>query len=325
MAPVTNDDRGLDRLMRSALVAPRTRVLYVPTTKAACTTITMMVAQAEGSHRPDLADRVVTNHLSPHQTIHAASVNGLRRLGQLPPRQVHHILSSPDWLRITSIRNPLSRVYSAWENRLLLRAPGFARRLADLAPDALVDGRLDLTATFKNFVAAFAAGPEQFMQDHHFMSQASFIRKDLINYDTIVRVDSPGALAQLGVVLAERGNANAAIEPQRLNEGLGIPLSLVCDASSADALIRAYQSDYDALGFSTQEVYSTLASELAPYVLSATETRLLRQLRGAIQRSLDIADATRLRRGIGFRTMRTLYAMLHKASRRRIAMPQQYM
>ena len=318
-------DDELARLMRVALVAPRTRVLYVPTTKAACTTITMMVAQAEGSYRPELADRVVTNHLSPHQTIHAASVNGLRRLAQMPRPQVRHILTSADWLRITSVRNPLSRVYSAWENRLLLRAPGFARRLADSAPDAIINGRLDLTATFNNFVRAFAANTAEFMRDHHFMAQTRFIRRDLVDYDNVVRVDAPGALAVLAKQLSARSEAGVAIEPQRLNEGLGIALPLVCDASRADMLIRAYQHDFDELDYSPNETRATLSANVTPYVLSDTETRLLRQLRGAIQRSLDIADATRLRRGVRFRAIRTMYAVLNKASRRHVAMPQHYM
>lgn len=318
-------DNELARLMRVALVAPHTRVLYVPTTKAACTTITMMVAQAEGTYRPEFADRVVTNHLSPHQTIHAASVNGLRRLAQLPRSQVRNILMSPDWLRITSVRNPLSRVYSAWENRLLLRAPGFARRLADSAPDAITNGRLDLTATFNNFVSAFAANTTGFMRDHHFMTQTHFIRRDLVDYDHVVRVDAPGALADLAKLLSARSDAGVSIEPQRLNEGLGIALPLVCDASRADILIHSYQRDFDELEYSPHETCAKLSANVTPYLLSETETRLLRQLRGAIQRSLDIADATRLRRRVGFRMLRTFYAMLHKVSRRRIAMPQHYM
>jgi hypothetical protein len=318
-------DDELARLMRVALVAPRTRVLYVPTTKAACTTITMMVAQAEGSYRPELADRVVTNHLSPHQTIHAASVTGVRRLAQLPRAQVRNILTSPDWLRITSVRNPLSRVYSAWENRFLLRAPGFARRLADTAPDAITNGRLDLTATFNNFVSAFAANTAGFMRDHHFMTQTHFIRRDLVDYNHVVRVDAPGALADLAKLLSARSDAGVSIEPQRLNEGLGIALPLVCDTSRADILIHTYQRDFDELEYSPHETRSKLSANVTPYLLSETETRLLRQLRGAIQRSLDITDATRLRRGVGFRMLRTFYAMVHKVSRRRIAMPQHYM
>lgn len=326
-------DRDTQRLFRAALVAPRLKVLYMPTTKAACTTITMMVSQAEASHRPDLADRVMTNHLSPHQTIHAASVNGLLRLAQLPERRLHDVLTSPDWLRLTSIRGPLSRVYSAWENRLLLRAPGFARRLADRAPDVVtgLDGhqQLDLTATFANFVRAFADHTDDFMRDHHFMTQTRFIRPDLIDYDMVVRVDTPGALDDLAAVLTARSKASGTgardVTPQRLNEGLGIPLARVCTAADADVLMSRYGIDYDTFGFSQSDARAALSSQLSPYVLSATETRLLRQLRGSIQRSLDIADATRLRRRAGFRAMRTIYAVVHKVSRRHVAIPQRFM
>lgn len=292
-----------------------------------------MIAQAEGSYQPELADRVVTNPLSPNQTIHAASVNGLRRLSQLPPRQVREILTSPDWLRFTSTRNPLSRVYSAWGNRLLLRAPGHARRLADLTPDVVDDNQLDLTATFANFVQAFSSNTEQFMNDHHFMTQTRFIRPDLISYNSIVCVDVPGALTELATVLSARSAAGShptdaspnQTASQRLNEGLGIPLALVCDITSADILMNAYQVDYDTFGFSRDEVRSTLSPRVSPYFLSATETRLLHQLRAAIQRSLDIANSSRVRQRLSFRVVRLMYAVLHKASLRHIARPQRYM
>lgn len=313
------------RLARVALVAPKLRVLYVPTTKAACTTITMMIAQAEGTYRPELVDRVVTNHLSPDQTIHTASVNGLQRLGQLPRRQVRDILTSSDWLRITSTRHPLNRVYSAWENRLLLRASVFARRLADLAPDSVREGRLDLTATFKTFVTAFVSNTDEFMREHHFMSQTRFIRPDLIEFNRIFRVDTAGVLAQLATLLAERSKNGVSIVPQRLNVGLGIPLALVCDTENAEILMRAYQTDFDTFSFSLDEVRSTLSPHVSPYLLSTTETKLLHQLRGSIQRSLDIASATRVRQSVSFRTKRVMYAAMHKVSQRHVAIPQRYM
>lgn len=320
-----DSDADARRLARIALVAPNLKVLYVPTAKAACTSVTLMIAQAEGSYRPELADRVVSNQMSPQQVIHSASVNGLPRLAQLPPREVHHILNSSDWLRFTSIRNPLRRVYSAWENRLLLRAPGFARSLADSMPDVLSEGRLDFTATFANFVTAFSERTEDFFRDHHFTPQTRFTRPDLINYNMIVRVDDPRAISGIASMLAERSRIKKNLLPQRLNEGLGIPLDLVCNLEHADLLMRAYQTDYDTFGFSHEEARSTLRRDVSPYLLGTTETRLLQQIRGALQRSLDIADAHRFRRALRFRAMRAVHVVLHKASRRHIAMPQRYM
>jgi hypothetical protein len=338
--PVLGDTPQARRLERVALVAPSIKVLYIPTAKAACSTMRLIVAQAAGTHRPDLADRVTSHLLSPAQTIHSASVHGLRGLSQFPARTIREILQSPEWLRVTSIRHPLGRAYSAWGNRLLLRAPGLARRFADVAADVLVEDadhpgragehraeRLDLTATFANFVRTFAEHHRELMGDGHFMTQTDFSRPDLVDYSMRVRVDAPGELAGFARMLCERRTAMGLptidIVPQRLNEGLGVPLHKVCTREQAEIIESIYRVDFDTFGFESYDA-APLATELAPHVLSVGETRLLMQLRDVIQRSLDIRDATRLRSGWGFRLPRAIYAAAHRLSRGYVAIPQRY-
>lgn len=337
---VLGDTPQARRLERIALVAPSIKVLYVPTAKAACSTMRLIVAQAAGTYRPDLSDRVTSHLLSPAQTIHSASVHGLRGLSQLPTRQIREILQSPEWLRVTGVRHPLGRAYSAWGNRLLLRAPGLARRFADVAADVLVEDpddsgrvgerraeRLDLTATFANFVRTFAEHHRELMGDGHFMTQTDFSRPDLIDYSLRVRVDAPGELVGFARMLTERriamGLPAIDIVPQRLNEGLGVPLHEVCTRDQAGIIESIYQVDFDTFGFETYGA-APLADTLTPHVLSVGETRLLMQLRDVIQRSLDIREATRVRRSVGFRMSRAVYAAAHKLSRRHVAIPQRY-
>ncbi|MFM7897756.1 MAG: hypothetical protein ACKO97_02165, partial [Actinomycetota bacterium] len=67
----------LDEFAHLALVSPSLRVLYVPTPKAACTTLKLLLAEAAGSHRPEMADRLAIMHVSRAQTIHHPAVHGL--------------------------------------------------------------------------------------------------------------------------------------------------------------------------------------------------------------------------------------------------------
>lgn len=61
-------------------------------------------------HAPtDMADRLAIMHVSRAQTIHHPAVHGLARFADLPEREQREILSSPEWIRIASVRDPVSR------------------------------------------------------------------------------------------------------------------------------------------------------------------------------------------------------------------------
>ena len=50
----------LPDLLNYALVAPRIKVLYVPTTKVACSSLKLLVSQVEGSYDAHAAEEIIT-------------------------------------------------------------------------------------------------------------------------------------------------------------------------------------------------------------------------------------------------------------------------
>jgi hypothetical protein len=69
-----------------ALIAPRIKVMYVPTTKVACSTLKLLVAQIEGTYNEQAAREIITPNISQEQTIHNYRVHGLRRMFDLTPK-----------------------------------------------------------------------------------------------------------------------------------------------------------------------------------------------------------------------------------------------
>lgn len=282
---------ALEGVAGLALVAPTARVLYLPTPKAACTTIKLMLATAEGTHRADLADRMAVMHVSRAQTIHHPRVHGLRTLAEVPDRERRAILSSPDWLRIASLRDPIARAYSAWENRIFLRAHRRSTTLIEIAHDVHTDGKVDIAASFAHFARMIGERADPFMADHHFQPQVNLVRPDLIDYSHLVRVDMPDGIASLAALLRER--TGLPIEAKRLNEGLGLKVDRVCDADTANRLMATYAADYDAFGFSPREWNPSVA----PLLLGDLETRLLNQYRNAFERAVSVARESQRRVG----------------------------
>lgn len=283
-----------------ALVAPRIKVMYLPTPKAACTTIKSVLAAAEGSHRPEMAERLAVMHVSQAQTIHHPRVHGLRRLADFSKREQHEVLHSPDWLRVASVRDPISRAYSAWENRIFLRAHRRTTKLAELAHDVLTDGKVDLTASFANFAKVLGDDADPFMADHHFQPQSRLVRTDLVNYSLLVRVDQAGEIDSFARIVSERSGKQ--IVASRLNEGLGVKVERVCDAHTANRLMATYEMDYETFGF-TRRSWPAIVE---PYLLGDMESRLVTHYRSLFARSISVSRESQRRVGAryGFGQMR---------------------
>ena len=276
-------------IARSALVAPRLRIMYAPTTKAACTTIKWMLAEAEGSLNLDVIPRMIAANLHRSQTIHNRHVSGLQKLSELPAHEVDEILGSPDWLRLATLRDPIARAYSAWENRVFMRAPGRVTDEFDLVPDVMQDDCINMTASFAAYSVALMEHREAFWVDAHFIPQSRVVRPNHVDYDMIVRVDEPGGIDRIATLFSERSGKD--IHPRRHNESIGIPLDRVCEATTAERLMNVYHSDYDTFGFARRD----FPAHIEPYVLSASETQLVTLVRQSVERVTSVSRAAQFK------------------------------
>ncbi len=282
-------DHTVPVIPRSTLVAPRMKLIYTPTTKVACTTIKWMLAEAEGSLNTSAIPRLLAANMNVSQTIHNRHVSGLQKLSELPPAMIADILQSSDWVRIAALRDPIARSYSAWENRIFMRTPGRTDGGFELAHDVLVDGRIDMTASFALFARALTEHPEAFMRDHHFVPQSQVVRKDAITYNRIVRIDQPGGIDGIAALFRERSGSD--VTPRRHNESVGVPLARVCTQHTANLLMSAYQSDYETFDFDRRE----FADTIEPYVLSEAETQLVTLVRQSVERVTSVSRAAQSR------------------------------
>jgi hypothetical protein len=284
---------NLPDLLGYGLVAPRMKVLYVPTTKVACSTMKLLVSQIEGSYNEDASRIVITPNISQEQTVHSYLVHGLERFFEISSKRQWEILQSPEWLRVGTLRDPLSRLYSSWENRVLLRAPGTPEVIFERCPDVLVDGRIDVTATFRLFVRQLHADPHAFMVDDHFRPQYNTLYSNQLEYHHMVRVDVPGQLQTLADVLNAR--AGTSVPLQRLNSGIGIKPPQVYDRETADLATEVYARDYEWYGFTPH----SFGDSVPNLVLDPMQQALLVNLRDTTERLIHLSRSAFKR--VGFR------------------------
>ena len=291
------------------LVAPKLKIMYCPTTKVACSSIKMLLAKASGSYDQSRLDRLISPHMARSQTIHELGVSGLTKLIDMNAPEINEILNSPEWLRVYATRDPLTRAYSAWENRIFCRAPGTPGNAIELCQDQINDGRINITDSFSLFAKMLTEQTNEFMDDHHFLPQSHIVHPDKFDYNMVARVEQPAEMQRLVDEVNRRAGTSLALE--RHNVGFGIKLEQVCDQHTANRLQAVYEMDYQSFKFATRAFPATIQ----PLVLSATETAMLRGFRASIERLQAVSFTARSLTGFRFGWRQIYKSIVRKLSR----------
>jgi hypothetical protein len=207
--------------------------------------------------------------------------------------EIEEALTSPDWLRICAVRDPIARAYSAWENRIFLRVPARIEQARALCPDVMENELINVSASFDLYTQMLIEHPDAFMSNHHFWPHTYLLKPDRVQYDRIIHVNKPGEMDSIAALLSEKSGKE--IVATRMNEGLRIPVREVCSQTAADRIVQVYKSDYGTFDFE-QPVYE---QNLSPRILSSTETAAVRVIRDAMESISAVSKAARKR--VGFR------------------------
>lgn len=273
------------------MLLPYRRIVYVPMPKSGCTSMLWALARVAGC-APEQFHRSVSGQVTPSMTIH--DLDRWRdkfKWAQRSERERARIAADPGWLRFTTVRDPATRLWSAWQSKLLLREPDYAsafgterwfpRRPTD--PDDVVDA-------FRAFVHALDATPEARPSDAHWAPQT----RVLDSAPPLTHVGRIESLDETVAVLRDHigGRAASRVRIARENGGL-LPYSpAVYDADTARIVNRLYAEDLERFG------YQRLRPE-PPETLDEwerTAEAMLPLLRGQIERHERIAVLLRFAR-----------------------------
>lgn len=286
------------------LAARNARVLYVPSTKVASSTMRLLLAEANGTFRPELIPFLDGPTVSVDQSVHNMAINGLVHMELLPATEQAEMKTSAGWWRVAAVRNPYARLYSAWENRILFRAPGQVLPEAWSACADVMDGdKIDLGATFRAFVRVLADQPQVFGRDSHFKSQAMHFDLTPIELTHLIRLDREGELIRFSEDLGRR--VGKSLAPKRLNEGLGLTYRDVMDAATADLVRKIFVDDFSRFDFADE----TFPSALSAVVASSRETQAIKYARSLTVRLEQLSRLARYRttsRHLAAQTLRNL-------------------
>ena len=229
------------RLHHSSFVDLDRRYLYYGVPKAACTSMKTLLKNLAGG--PQV--RLICGGLDESRRemfIHARENVPLPSLVDLDDTAQREVLHAADFLRMTIVRNPYTRVMSAWR-KVMLCEPGCEPQHMAIKGKLPDFGRKDLI-TLPEFIT-YLEGEDLRTCDAHWSLQTTHAFMDAIDYNFVGRVENmddmmdrfsrhlgyPDALAAERKNVSESGSSGGY------------------DAPLAERVHKLYAVDFDRLGY----------------------------------------------------------------------------
>ncbi len=264
------------RLAYGSFVSLRHKILYVETPKVACTTIKEYLRDlcdappltfSIGHHRESRRDMFV----------HARSNVPLPSLFDLDEETQRHVLTSPEFLRFGIVRNPYSRLLSAWRNKILLCEPGYEyvyRKMTGIEPSL----REKETLTFEQFLK-FVEGEDVGTCNPHWRRQIDLLLYPAIPYTHLGKIERLRDTFELIEKHAEPGRS----VPLGNSNSTRVGHAKLTDAI-AGRIHKLYAADFEAFGYNRNSWLALNESEHGNRTIP--ETRFVDEV---IERNLVIS------------------------------------
>lgn len=237
------------RLWYCTFVNFERRYLYYEVPKAACTSMKTLIHSLEDLPRITTFAGSLTE-VRREMFIHSRDQFALKSLVDFEDDLQEQILSSPDFLRFTIVRNPYTRLVSAWKDKIRVCAPGYTR-FYNRIKGALPQGS-DPTSfiSFAEFVRAIS---EEDLRscDHHWRLQVEHTFYNAMKFNLVGRVES--LQDAVGVFLDKAGFPGNRL-PGAVNESSG---TTGYEQELAEHVYDLYIRDFADLGYAKGSWQST--------------------------------------------------------------------
>lgn len=215
---------------------PEWKILFLQIPKCGCTTLARMMAAA-GGKTPAAVESSALPERSRESLIHDPRIHRIPYWKDQHARMKKRALEESGWWRFAIVRDPYARFFSAWLDKVFLRAPG-TKHLWQMCTDTLDDGRLNITRTFAAFARLVAVKPEMLLQDWHFTPQSELISRFAI--PSIERIP----LSRLDDVARKLSAMTGKdIRTSASNASLPIDYRMAYDPATADIVKSIYAAD----------------------------------------------------------------------------------
>lgn len=231
------------RLRQSTFVSVPHRYMYFEVLKAASTQIIDLLRTVE--HAPPIKLFLDgQRETRREQFIHGRQNVPLPSLVHLPDRVQREVLESPDFLRITVVRNPYTRLASAWANKIVMCEPQgidvylqIRGSLPGFCEKSLI--------SFEEFVGYLESKCDLSTCDPHWRRQVEHTFFSALNFSCVARVEQLEDGLRL---LAQHLGLSKPLASDWRNESLRVTNASYSE-ELAQRVYSLYQLDFETLGY----------------------------------------------------------------------------
>ena len=230
-------------------VLPEHKIVYISTTKVACSSLRWMIADLVGE---DFASfyRAPGDHQTRLMTIHTRRDTWQHspQIKNYPPAERARISRDDGWFIFAVVRDPWTRLFSAWESKLLVRHAAYVEhyqqepwfpRVPTSPEDVLSDWRTFVrTEPWRT--------NRQLGRDPHFMPQVESVHPDTVNYSRVYDLSDMDELTSDLHAHLKGLDRDQELYLPRVNES---PLRMTrkcLDPATVQAIGQAYRADFEA-------------------------------------------------------------------------------
>ena len=224
-------------------VSRKHRYFYMGIPKTACSKVKMVLQQLEG------------NPLPPNPFgVHARTDSGITfvpKLADFSPDEAVDVLTSSAWFRFSFIRNPYSRLFSGYRNKVMdLNSPwvGFREAIREMAGYPTPPGASPCMVAFRDFVRYVSQQPDV-QRDGHWRSQMGTLCTDAIDYEFIGRMET---FAEDFTRVLDRFGASGSLKAsvhEVVGASIAIPNAAAYDTELASVVYEMYRGDFETFGY----------------------------------------------------------------------------
>ena len=231
------------RLRQSTFVSVRKRYMYFEILKAASTQIIGLLRTVENAP-PIKLFLDGQRETRRDQFIHGRQNVPLPSLEHLHDRVQKEVLESADFLRITVVRNPYTRLASAWTSKIVLCEPQGID--VNLQIRGSLPGFCEKSLiSFEEFVGYLESKCDLATCDPHWRRQVDHTFFSALNFSCVARVEQ---LEDGLRPLAQHLGLSKPLVPDRSNASLRVTTASYSD-KLAQRVHSLYRSDFEMLGY----------------------------------------------------------------------------
>ncbi len=176
------------RLAYATYVSVKRKYLYCEVPKAACTSLKALIHSVESLPRIEPL-RGSLRETRREMFIHDRGQFRMPSLLDFDDAQQEHILNSPEFFRFTVVRNPYTRLESAWKDKVRACAPNYEYLYHRLKGDLPRGNDPDSIVSFQEFIDSI--DPNSLLScDHHWRLQMANTFYPALNFTHIGRLEA---------------------------------------------------------------------------------------------------------------------------------------